>query len=151
MALPHQQYVHWSGSNIQSFQTLLATSPVVQRTSRCSQTPLELSNVLSDSARALSDSAESTCSYGGAFRILRGLTYKLIIFWSSWNLCAHLGDTWRAAVTATQLCGRYREQLRPLHCRRLDALFSQQMFLHNHKAFHLKIFVFVTVTRFATS
>ena len=37
------------------------------------------------------------------------------------------------------------------HCGRLGAVFSQQLFLHNHKAFRLIIFVFVTVTRFATS
>jgi len=30
----------------------------------------ELFNVLSDSARALSGTPESTCSYGGAFRML---------------------------------------------------------------------------------
>ena len=34
---------------------------------------------------------------------------------------------------------------------RLGDVFSQQWFLDNHKVFRLFIFVFVTVTRFATS
>ena len=50
----HQQNVNRFGSNTQSSQTLRATSPVLLSTSRCSKTPLELSKVLSDSARAFS-------------------------------------------------------------------------------------------------
>jgi len=79
---PHQQNVNRSGSNTQSSQTLRATSPVLLGTSRCSQTPLELSKVLSDSARAFSGAPESTCGYGGAFRMLRDLTYRILKFWS---------------------------------------------------------------------
>jgi len=37
----------------------------------------------SDSARAFSDAAESTCSNGGAFRTLRDLTIRRDKFWSS--------------------------------------------------------------------
>jgi len=66
----HQQNVIWSGRHTQSSQTLRATSPVLLSTSRRSQTPLELSQVLSDSAGAISGAPESTCSYGGAFRML---------------------------------------------------------------------------------
>jgi hypothetical protein len=44
--------------------------------------PLELSQVLSDSERAFSGAPESTCSYGGAFRILQDLTYRIVKFWS---------------------------------------------------------------------
>jgi len=78
--------------------------------------------------------------------MLRDLTYGIVKFWSSSDLCAHLHETSRAAGTAMELCRRLRE-----HCVRLGAIFSQQWFLHNHKAFHHIIFVFVTVTRFATS
>jgi len=41
-----QKYVNQSGSNTQPSQTLRATSPVLPSTSSCSQTPLELRNVL---------------------------------------------------------------------------------------------------------
>jgi len=78
----HQQNVNRSGSHTQSSQKLRATSPVLLSTSRCSQTPLELSKVLSDSPRAVSGASESTCSYGGAFRMLRDLTYRIVKFWS---------------------------------------------------------------------
>jgi len=79
----HQQNVNRSGSHTPSSQTLRATSPVLLSTSRCSQTPLEVSKVLSDSARAFSGAPESTCSYGGAFRMQRDLTYRIVKFWSS--------------------------------------------------------------------
>jgi len=111
----HQQNVNRSGSNTQPSQTLRATSPVLPSTSRCSQTPLELRNVLSDSARAFSGAPESSCRYGGAFRMLRDLTYRIVKLWSSWDLCADLRETSRAAETAAQLCGKRREQPRPLH------------------------------------
>ena len=78
----HQRNVNRSGSHTQSSLTLRATSPVLLSTSRCSQTPLELSKVLSDSARAFSGAPESTCSYGGAFRMLRDLTSGIVKFWS---------------------------------------------------------------------
>jgi len=135
----YQQNVNQSGSHTRSSQTLRATSPVLLSTSRCSQTPLELSRVLSDSARAFSGAPESTCSYGGAFRIPRDLTCTIGKFWSYWDLCGDLWETSREAETAAE------------HCGRLGAVFSQEWFLHNHKAFCLIIFVFVTVTRFATS
>jgi len=106
----HQQNVIWSGSYTQSSQTLRATSPVLLCTSRCSQTPLELSKVLSDSARAFSGAPESTCSYGGEFRMLRDLTYRIVKFWSSWDLCADLRETSRDAA---QHCRIHREQPGP--------------------------------------
>jgi len=74
----HQQNVNRSRSNTQSSQTLWLTLPVLLSTSKCSQTTLELSKVLSDSARAFSGAPESTCSYGGAFRMIRDLTYVLV-------------------------------------------------------------------------
>jgi len=67
----HQQNVNWSGSHWQTFETLQQPSPVLPSTSRYSQPPLELCNVLSDSARAFSDAPESICSYGGTFRMLQ--------------------------------------------------------------------------------
>ena len=142
----HQQNVNWWGSNTQSSQTLRATSPVLLHTSSCSQAPLELSNVLWHSARAFSGAPESTCSYGGACSMLQDLTNRIVNFGSTWDVCIDLWDMSRAAGTAMQLRWRLRE-----HCGWLGAIFSQQWFLQDHKAFHLFIFVFVTVTRFATS
>ena len=134
-----QQNVNQSGSNMQSSHTLRATLPVLLITSRCSQTPLELGKVVSDCARAISGALDSTRSYGGTIRILRDLTYRIVKFWSSGDLCADLQETSRAAKTAA------------LHCGRLRAVLSEQWFVHNHKAFYLIILVFVTVTRFAAS
>jgi len=99
---------------MQSSQTLRATSTVLLGTSRCSQTSLELSNVLSDSARAFSGAPESTCSYGGAFRMLRDLTSRIVKYWSYRDLCSDLWETSKRAETAEQLCGILREQPRPL-------------------------------------
>jgi len=79
----HQLNVNRSGRDAQHSQTLRATSPVLPSTSRCSQTALELRNVLSDSARAFSGAPESTGSHGGAIRMLRDLTYRIGKFWSS--------------------------------------------------------------------
>jgi len=111
----HQKNVNRSGNNIQPSQTLRATSPVLPSTSRCSQTPLELRNVLSDSARAFSGGPESTCRYGGAFRKLRDLTDRIVKCQRSWDLCADLRETSTAAEAAAPLCGKHREQPRPLH------------------------------------
>jgi len=58
----HQQIVNWYRSSTQSSQTLWATSPVLLSTSSCSQTPLELNKVLTESAWAFSGAPESTCS-----------------------------------------------------------------------------------------
>ena len=49
----NQQNENLSGSHSQTSQTSRWTSLVLQSTSRCSQAPLELSKVLSDSARAI--------------------------------------------------------------------------------------------------
>ena len=51
-------------------------------TSGCSQPPLQLCKVLSDCARAFSRALESTCSDGGAFRMLRDVTFRRVKFWS---------------------------------------------------------------------
>jgi len=135
----HQQNVCRSGSHTQTSQTLRWPSPVLLSTSWCSRPPLELWNVLSDSARAFSCAPESTCSDGSAFRMLQNLTIRIVKFWSCWDHCAGLQETSRAA---------------PLHklCRRLGVVFSQQWFLrfNNHKAFHRSNWS-DTVTRFATS
>ena len=96
----HQQNVNRSGSNMQSSQTPRATSPVLLSAARRSQTPLELRKALSDSARAFSGAPESTCSSGGAFRMLRDLTYRIVKFGSSWDLCEDLREASREAETA---------------------------------------------------
>jgi len=135
----HQQNVNRSGCNTLFSQTLQMPSPVLLSTSRCSQTPLELSKVLSDSPRAFSGASESTCSYGGAFRMLRDFPYGIVKIWNSWDLCADLWETSKEAETTGPFCGRF------------GAVFSWRWFLLNHKAFHHITFVFVPVTRFATS
>jgi len=111
--ITHQPNVNRSGSNTQASQTLRATSPELPSTSTCSQTALVLPNVLSDSARAFSGASESTSSYGGAVRMLRDLTSRIVQVRSSWDPGADLQETSRAAQTAAQLCGRLREQPRP--------------------------------------
>jgi uncharacterized membrane protein YjdF len=73
---------------------------VLFSTSRYSQTPLELTKVLSDCARAFTGPPEITCSYGGAFRMLPDLTYRIVKFWSSKDLCAGLRETWCRILTA---------------------------------------------------
>ena len=117
----HQQNVNRSGSNKQSSQTLWASSPVLLSIFRCSQTPLELSKVLSDCARACSGAPESTCSYGGALRILRALTYRIEKFGISGDLCTDLWQTLTAALGETSRTARTATQ----HCGRLGAIFSQ--------------------------
>ena len=122
-----------SGRSHQCFEVLLdAPRP-----------PLQLSKVLSDSARAFSGAPESTCSYGGGFRMLRDWTSRILKFWSYWDLCADLRETSREAETAARDTSRAAETAAHL-CGRLGTLFWQQWFLHNDKAFRLIIFVFVT-------
>jgi len=123
-----QQNINRSGSNMQPSQTLPATSPVLSSTSRCSQTALELCNVLSDCARAFSGAPESTCSYGGAFRMLRDLTYRIVKFWSSWDHCADLWEILRAAETAA---------LRETWCRIFTAVVLTQR--HGILSYHIRL------------
>jgi len=122
---PHlcQQNVNRSGSHMQSSLTLRATSPVLLITSRCSPTALKLSKVLSDSARAFSGANKSTCSYAGAFRMLWDLTFRIVQFWSSWDLNQELRESSGVAETAAQLCRSLREQARSL-CRTAGGLVS---------------------------
>jgi hypothetical protein len=76
--------------------------------------------VLSDSEKAFSGAPVSTCTYGGAFKMLRDLTDRLGKFLEQQRLREQLD-------TSVQLC------------RRLSAIFSQQWILgpHYHKAFHV--------------
>jgi len=134
----HQQNVNRSGSNMQSSQTLLTTLPVFLSTCKCLQTPLELSNMLPDSARPFSGAPKGSCTDRGAFRMLWDYTYRIVKCWSSWNLCADLRETSRAAENAAQ------------HRGGLSAIFAQLWLWHNHKAFRVIIFIIVTVTRLAT-
>jgi len=124
----HQQNVHQSGSHRETSQTpFWSTSPVFLNTSSCSQDRRELSKVLPDSPRAFPGAPESTCSYGGVFRMLWFLTNRIFKFWSCWDLCAGLQKTSRAAGSSVQVCMR------------LCAASSQQWFwgFHNHKASRL--------------
>jgi len=127
IALIHEQNVNRFGGHPKTSQTLRLTSPVLLSTSNCSQAPLELSKVLSDSARAFSGAPEGPCIYGVEFRMLRDLTYTIFKFWISWDLCEGLRETTRAGQTTALLCGK------------LDAVFSHQRFLefHNRKEVRL--------------
>jgi len=58
--------------------------------------------VLSDSARAFSGDPESTCSYGGVFRMLRDFTIGMVKLWSCCDLCTGLQKTLEAAVTSAK-------------------------------------------------
>ena len=121
----HQQNLNQSSTITPSSQTLRVTSPVLLSTSRCSQTPLELSKVISYSERAFSGAPESTSNYGGAFRMLWEFANRIVEFFSSWDLRADLWETSREAKTTAPLG------------RRLGAVIWQQWFLHYHKAFCL--------------
>jgi len=90
----HQQNVNRSGSNAESSQTLRVTSPVLLSTSRCSQTPLELSNVLSDSARAFSGYYEIWLIGWPNFELLRPLRRSPRDFEGSRDCCAAQRETW---------------------------------------------------------
>jgi len=68
-------------TNKQTSQALRSTSLVHLSDSRRSQSPLKLSKVLSDAARAFSGAPESTCSCGGAFKMLQNLTYPFAGNW----------------------------------------------------------------------
>jgi hypothetical protein len=61
---------------------------------------MELINKLTDSARALPGTPESTCSCGGEFRMLRDLTYTIVNCRSSSDLGAALRETLRGSETA---------------------------------------------------
>jgi len=119
--------VNWSGMHTQASQTLRLTPPLLPITSTCSLAPLQLRNVLSDSARAFSDAPERTCSSGVTCGMLPYMTCRIVKLRSSWDLCTGLQVTSRAAETSLQLC------------RWLGAVFPQQWLFGFHyvKAFHL--------------
>ena len=130
---------NWSGSHMHTSQTLREPSPVLLSTSRCSQAPLVLCNMLSDSARVFTGGSESTCSHEGAFRMLWDLTTRIVKFWSYWNLHAELWECSRELEISAQVSRRPQGQLRPLRklCARLGTIFSQYWFIgfHNHKVY----------------
>jgi len=117
----HQQNVNWSGRNTDSSRTLQATSPVLLSISRCAQTFLELSKALSDSARAFS----------GCYEIW-------LIEYSNFG----------APETSAQICWRLWEKLRPLFSTAGHLAPDSHSSSCDITTMH---FVFVTVTRFATS
>jgi len=110
----HQQNANRFRSHMQTSHRLWAISAVLVSTARCFPAHLELSNVLTDSARAFPGASESTCSYGGTFWMLQDLTYSIFKCWSCWDLCTGLQNTSTAAEISAQICGRLREQLKSL-------------------------------------
>jgi len=82
-SLIHKQHDTGFRSLRQTSQTYRSTSPVLSIIPIHCHTPLERTNVLSDDARAFSGVPDSTCSYGGAFKMLQCLTDMIVKFWSS--------------------------------------------------------------------
>jgi hypothetical protein len=111
----HQQNVNRAGTYTQTSETLGATSPVLLSTSRCSQATLELSKVISDSAKAFSGVPESTCSDGGTFRMLRYLTIRRVKFWNRRDRCSALQGTWYRILIGVVV--RYLQALSSYHIR----------------------------------
>ena len=99
--LGHQHHVNQSGRHTNGSQTLRSTSPVHLSTSSCSQALLDLCKVLRHSARAFSDTPELTCSFAGAFRMVKDLKSRTVGCWRTWDLSAGMGKP--------------REQMQPLH------------------------------------
>jgi len=79
--------------------------------------------------------------------MLRDLTYRIVNFWSSCDLCADLRETSREAGTVAQLCRRLREQLRP-QCSTAGDLLP---YSHSCGSYITQGISFLLVTRFATS
>jgi len=88
-----------------------------------------------DSARAFSDAPGITRSYGCAFRMLRDLTIRVAKFWRGWEYRAGLWET-------------SREPPRETWGRIPNTVVRRVRYAHGMLSI---IFVFVTVTRFATS
>jgi len=103
----HQQNVNLSRSLTLTCQTLQLTSPVLTTTSRWYEAPLERSKVLSDFARVFSGALQGTCSNGGAFRMIRNFTNRIVKFWRLRGNCEDLWEPSSAAEIYTQLCGRH--------------------------------------------
>jgi hypothetical protein len=74
----HLGNVDWSESHMQTFQTLQNTSPVLLRTYRYFQAPIELCIGLSDAARAFSHAPERTCGYEGTLPMVPDVTIMIV-------------------------------------------------------------------------
>jgi hypothetical protein len=91
--------------------------------------------------RAFPGALESTCIFGGAFRILQDLTITVVEYWRSQDLCTCILESFRAAESSAKICRRTAKVagiFAQLY-RRLGDVFSQQWFLefHPHMEFHL--------------
>jgi hypothetical protein len=132
LCFPQSANVNRSGNTTQSSQMLRANSSVHLSTSRCSQSPLKLNNVLSDSARAFSgcykiglignsiigvpDTSAQICRrLQEQLRLLRSAAEA---FKSKRDRCPALWDTWCCILTAvvfTQLQGILSCYSRKIH------------------------------------
>jgi hypothetical protein len=135
----YQQNVNQFRSHMPTSQTPRSSSPVLQNPSRWSQAPMEQCRVHSNSARSFSDAAGSTRIYGAAFRLLQELTYRIVTFESSWDLCVELQGTSRVHETSAPCWGRLREQLSPL-CSSAEDLVA-----HSHSSGYCCIFILYTL------
>lgn len=139
----HQQTLNPSESQLQTTHALWSTSPVLLGNYRCSYTPLELRNVLPDSARAISDAPENTCSCGGSFRILWYLTDRILNCRSRWDVGTSWWETKRVVQTSAQPRIRYYTWWCDL-----TAVVVMVPWLHG---ISFIILIFVIVTRFVAS
>jgi len=91
-------------------------------------TPLELAKC-SRLSRAFPGAPERIGSNGGAFRMLRDLTIRIVKFSSYWGLCTGLQETVRQVGSYHQPKQTPRVAETSAHlCGRLDATFSHQWF-----------------------
>jgi len=95
----HRHIINRFGYQIQPSQTLRPTSPVLLSHSRHSPAPPELRYVPSDVVWEFSCVPDSTCSYGGTSKILQYITYRIVTFCSSQDLCTGPLETLCAAET----------------------------------------------------
>jgi len=96
----HQQNVYRSGGSTLSSQALRATWPLLQSTSRYSQTPLEQSKELPDSARAFSGALRFDLLNTYILELLRPLRRSAGDFKTSWDCCTALREALCRILTA---------------------------------------------------
>jgi len=132
---------------------------------QCSPGELQCPLIL---ARAFSGLPDSTGSRWSAFMMLWDLTIRIIKHCSSWYLCSGLQETSDGAQTTAQLCRSLQEQARMRHscagvfesshdhCATAQETWCQNctvvvLSVQQPQDISFIIFVFITITSFATS
>jgi len=122
--IKHFQNVKLSGCHMQTSQTLWSISQVFLCKSLCPQASLTLRTVLIDIATASSSDCDSTCSYISSLTIMQCITYRILKWFSSWDLCAAQQEALRATGTLNSV----------LYVHSSSSLDPRS---HNHKPFGL--------------